>query len=47
MGDCSKVTWVARGRLAGGGFGSKSFESKGEFDLPAGLAESPAAPPPK
>ncbi len=40
-GDRSKVTYVARGRLAGSGFGGMHFESKGEFDLPAGLAESP------
>lgn len=44
MGDRSKVTFVARGRLAGSGFGGVRFESKGEFDLPAGLAGMPAAP---
>jgi len=44
MGDRSKVTYVARGKLAGSGFGGMRFESKGEFELPAGLAESPAAP---
>ena len=44
MGDRSKVTYVARGKLAGSGFGSTRFETKGEFDLPAGLAEPPAAP---
>jgi LEA14-like dessication related protein len=44
MGDRSKVTFVARGKLAGSGFGGMRFESKGEFDLPAGLAESPPAP---
>jgi LEA14-like dessication related protein len=44
MGDRSKVTFVARGKLAGSGFGSTRFETKGEFDLPAGLAEPPAAP---
>jgi LEA14-like dessication related protein len=44
MGDRSKVTFVARGKLAGSGFGGMRFESKGEFDLPAGLAGSPAAP---
>jgi len=42
MGDRSKVTYVARGKLAGSGFGGMRFESKGEFDLPAGLAGSPA-----
>jgi LEA14-like dessication related protein len=43
-GDRSKVTFVARGKLAGSGFGGVRFESKGEFDLPAGFATSPAAP---
>ena len=47
MGDRSKVTFVARGKLAGGGFGGVRFESRGEFELPAGLAASPAAPAPK
>ncbi len=46
MGDRSKVTYVARGKLAGSGFGGVRFESKGEFDLPAGLAATPAAPAP-
>jgi|APIni6443716594_1056825.scaffolds.fasta_scaffold146449_1 LEA14-like dessication related protein len=46
MGDRSKVTFVARGRLAGGGFGGVRFESKGEFELPAGLAQPPATPAP-
>ncbi len=41
-GDRSKVTYVARGKLAGSGFGGMRFESKGEFDLPAGLAGSAA-----
>ena len=44
MGDRSKVTYVARGKLAGSGFGGMRFESKGDFDLPAGLAETPPAP---
>jgi LEA14-like dessication related protein len=44
MGDRSKVTYVARGKLAGSGFGGVRFESKGDFDLPAGLAETPPAP---
>lgn len=43
-GDRSKLTFVARGKLSGSGFGGMRFESKGEFDLPAGLAEMPAAP---
>jgi len=38
MGDRSTVAFVARGRLAGSGFGGMRFQSKGEFDLPAGLA---------
>jgi len=46
MGDRSKVTFVARGKLAGSGFGGVRFESKGEFDLPAGLTEPRAAPAP-
>lgn len=44
MGDRSKVGFVARGKLSGSGFGGTRFETKGEFDLPAGLAEPPAAP---
>ena len=43
MGDRSKVSFVARGKLGGSGFGGMRFESKGEFDLPAGLSESAAA----
>jgi len=46
MGDRSKVTYVARGKLAGSGFGGVRFESKGEFDLPAGPTATPAAPAP-
>jgi len=46
LGDRSKVTYVARGKLAGSGFGGVRFESKGEFDLPAGPAATPAAPAP-
>lgn len=46
-GDRSRVTYVARGKLAGSGFGGVRFESKGELELPAGLAETPAAPAPK
>jgi LEA14-like dessication related protein len=37
MGERSKLDFVARGKLAGSGFGGTRFESKGEFDLPAGL----------
>lgn len=44
MGDRSKVSFVARGKLAGSGFGSVRFESKGEFDLPAGPPEPVVAP---
>ena len=43
-GDRSKIDFVARGKLGGAGFGSVRFESKGEFELPAGLGN--AAPPP-
>jgi Late embryogenesis abundant protein len=34
-GDHPKLDFVARGKLAGSGFGGVRFESKGEFDLPA------------
>jgi LEA14-like dessication related protein len=44
MGDRAKVTFIARGKLAGSGLGSLRFESKGEFDLPTGLAQPAAAP---
>jgi LEA14-like dessication related protein len=44
MGNRSKVTFVARGKLAGSGFGSVRFESTGEFELPAGMPEPVAAP---
>jgi LEA14-like dessication related protein len=43
MGDRSKVSFVARGKLASGGFGGTRFDAKGDFDLPAGLA-APAPP---
>lgn len=33
-----KLDFVARGKLGGGTFGGTRFESKGSFDLPAGLA---------
>jgi len=46
MGDRSTVVFVARGRLAGGGFGGTRFESRGEFDLPAGLAGTAVPAPP-
>jgi Late embryogenesis abundant protein len=46
-GDRSKVNWVARGKLSGSGFGGVRFESKGEFDLPAGLANTPVPPAPR
>jgi hypothetical protein len=47
MGDRSKVNWVARGKLSGSGFGGVRFESKGEFDLPAGLANAPVPSSPR
>lgn len=43
MGDRTKVSWVARGKLAGSGFGGTRFETTGEFDLPANLLQ-PSAP---
>jgi hypothetical protein len=45
MGDRSKVTFVARGKLGGSGFGGMRFQSSGEFDLPAGLSGSPTVRP--
>ena len=33
----TKLDFVARGKLAGSGFGGMRFKSKGEFALPAGL----------
>jgi LEA14-like dessication related protein len=42
MGDRTQVSFVARGKLASGGFGGTRFDAKGEFDLPAGLAAPPA-----
>ena len=36
-GDSSKVEFIARGKLSDGSFGGARFESKGSFDLPAGL----------
>lgn len=43
-GERSKLTFVVRGKLAGSGFGGMRFESKGEFDLPKGLLDSPSTP---
>lgn len=43
-GERSKLTFVARGKLAGSGFGAMRFESKGEFDLPSSMNDAPAAP---
>jgi len=43
-GERSRLTFVVRGKLAGSGFGGMRFESKGEFDLPAGLADAPSTP---
>ena len=36
--DSTKFDFVARGKLSESSFGGMRFESKGEFDLPAGLA---------
>jgi hypothetical protein len=44
MGDRSKVSFVARGKLGGSGFGGLRFESSGEFDLPASPARPAPAP---
>jgi LEA14-like dessication related protein len=41
-GDYPRLDFVARGKLSSVGFGSSRFESKGEFDLPAGITGSPA-----
>lgn len=46
MGERSKLDFVARGKLAGSGFGGTRFESKGAFDLPAGLG-APGTPAPR
>jgi Late embryogenesis abundant protein len=46
MGERSKLDFVARGKLAGSGFGGTRFESKGAFDLPAGLG-APATQAPR
>lgn len=44
-GDNPKIEFVARGELSDGSFGGARFESKGSFDLPAGLPGA-AAPRP-
>ncbi len=36
-GDNPKVEFIARGKLADGSFGGTRFDSKGSFDLPAGM----------
>ena len=41
-GDNPKVEFVARGKLSDGSFGGARFESRGSFDLPAGLAGAAA-----
>lgn len=46
MGERSKLDFVARGKLAGSGFGGTRFESKGAFDLPASL-DAPATQAPR
>ena len=43
-GDNPKVEFVARGKLSDGSFGGARFESKGSFDLPAGLPGTAARP---
>ena len=39
-GDKRTLEFVARGKLSDGSFGGSRFESKGSFDLPAGLPGS-------
>lgn len=43
MGERTTLDFVARGKLSGSGFGGMRFESKGEFELPAGMSR-PTAP---
>ena len=43
-GSNPKVEFIARGKLSDGSFGGSRFESKGSFELPAGLG-GPAARP--
>jgi LEA14-like dessication related protein len=43
-GDNPKVEFIARGKLSDGSFGGARFESKGSFDLPAGLPGTAARP---
>jgi LEA14-like dessication related protein len=43
MGDHSKLTFVARGKLWSDRFGGTRFESEGELDLPAVMPATPAA----
>jgi LEA14-like dessication related protein len=33
-GDNARLSYVARGKLSGSGFGAARFESRGDFDLP-------------
>ena len=42
--DSTKLDFVVRGKLSESSFGGMRFESKGEFDLPAGLAGTPTTP---
>ncbi len=44
-GDNPKFEFVARGKLSDGSFGGARFESKGSFDLPAGLPRHGGAAP--
>ncbi len=45
-GNNSKFDFVARGKLSGGASGATRFETRGEFDLPAGFAGA-AGPSPR
>lgn len=38
-GDRTKIDFVASGKLGGAGFGGVRFSSKGEFEMPSGVAE--------
>ena len=43
-GSNPKVEFIGRGRLSDGSFGGARFESKGSFDLPAGLGGAATRP---
>lgn len=43
-GSNPKVEFIARGKLSDGSFGGARFESKGSFELPAGMAGAAPRP---